>query len=82
MQQNCDFHQNFTLFLLSLRYTFNVGIKSVCQTAWILIIGMTRARFYNLRKKFEDNEDGGRFFAYFKGVVPILTLTCVIFTLK
>ena len=44
-----DHHAVSTKFM----YQFVVGLRSVCCTAWRLINGLTKSRFYVLKKEFE-----------------------------
>ena len=36
-------------------YNFFLGLDKVCRTAWMQVIGLTRSRFYELKKAFEGN---------------------------
>lgn len=37
----------------SYAYTFIVGTTAVCATAWSLVLGISRTKFYRLKKQFE-----------------------------
>ena len=37
-------------------YNFFIGLTKVCRTAWMQVTGLTKSRFYELKKAFEGKK--------------------------